>query len=146
MVSRTADVLRRMFFPSWRRTGGKSGSGDPEHVSETLLPEAEAAPVRPDAAARQKPRERAGKPVIDAVPGAHGASAASFAVLTAKLDYLDEADVRRVREAYRFADEAHLGQFRASGEPYITHPIAVAGLCADWKLDVQAIMAALMQQ
>ena len=30
---------------------------------------------------------------------------------------------------------------RASGEPYITHPIAVAGLCAEWKLDVQAIMA-----
>ncbi len=72
------------------------------------------------------------------------AAAASFAALTHKLDYLDEADTRRVREAYRFADEAHLGQFRASGEPYITHPIAVAGLCADWKLDAQAIMAALM--
>src|SRR5574343_1180467 len=71
-------------------------------------------------------------------------SAASFAALLHKLDYLDEADIRRVREAYRFADEAHLGQFRASGEPYITHPIAVAGLCADWKLDAQAIMAALM--
>ncbi len=71
-------------------------------------------------------------------------SAASFAALLHKLDYLDEADVRRVRDAYRFADEAHLGQFRASGEPYITHPIAVAGLCADWKLDAQAIMAALM--
>ncbi|MEO7150482.1 MAG: bifunctional (p)ppGpp synthetase/guanosine-3',5'-bis(diphosphate) 3'-pyrophosphohydrolase, partial [Burkholderiaceae bacterium] len=49
-----------------------------------------------------------------------------------------------VREAYRYADEAHLGQFRDSGEPYITHPIAVAGLCAEWKLDAQAIMAALM--
>ncbi|TXH95179.1 MAG: bifunctional (p)ppGpp synthetase/guanosine-3',5'-bis(diphosphate) 3'-pyrophosphohydrolase [Pseudomonas sp.] len=72
------------------------------------------------------------------------AAAASFAALTHKLDYLDEADIRRVREAYRFADEAHLGQFRASGEPYITHPIAVAGLCADMKLDAQAIMAALM--
>ena len=72
------------------------------------------------------------------------AAAASFAALTHKLDYLDEADTRRVRDAYRFADEAHLGQFRASGEPYITHPIAVAGLCADWKLDAQAIMAALM--
>jgi GTP pyrophosphokinase/guanosine-3',5'-bis(diphosphate) 3'-pyrophosphohydrolase len=72
------------------------------------------------------------------------ASAASFAALLHKLDYLDEADIRRVRDAYRFADEAHLGQFRASGEPYITHPIAVAGLCADWKLDAQAIMAALM--
>jgi guanosine-3',5'-bis(diphosphate) 3'-pyrophosphohydrolase len=72
------------------------------------------------------------------------AAAASFAALTHKLDYLDEGDIRRVRDAYRFADEAHLGQFRASGEPYITHPIAVAGLCADWKLDAQAIMSALM--
>jgi GTP diphosphokinase / guanosine-3',5'-bis(diphosphate) 3'-diphosphatase len=75
---------------------------------------------------------------------ASDAAAASFAALTHKLDYLDSADTKRVREAYRFADEAHLGQFRASGEPYITHPIAVAGLCAEWKLDAQAIMAALM--
>jgi len=72
------------------------------------------------------------------------AAAASFDALTSKLDYLDPADIRRVRDAYRFADEAHLGQYRASGEPYITHPIAVAGLCAEWKLDAQAIMAALM--
>ncbi len=72
------------------------------------------------------------------------ADAASFASLTKKLDYLDAADIKRVREAYKFADEAHLGQFRASGLPYITHPLAVAGLCADWKLDAQAIMAALM--
>ena len=77
-------------------------------------------------------------------PAVADAAAASFAALTHKLDYLDAADTKRVREAYRFADEAHLGQFRASGEPYITHPIAVAGLCADWKLDAQAIMAALM--
>ena len=75
---------------------------------------------------------------------ASDAASASFAALTTKLDYLSAAETRRVRDAYRFADEAHLGQFRASGEPYITHPIAVAGLCADWKLDVQAIMAALM--
>jgi guanosine-3',5'-bis(diphosphate) 3'-pyrophosphohydrolase len=75
---------------------------------------------------------------------ASDAEAASFASLTKKLDYLDAADIKRVREAYKFADEAHLGQFRASGLPYITHPLAVAGLCADWKLDAQAIMAALM--
>jgi guanosine-3',5'-bis(diphosphate) 3'-pyrophosphohydrolase len=78
---------------------------------------------------------------VEAVPDA---GVGSFAALTSKLDYLEPADLKRVRDAYRFADEAHLGQFRASGEPYITHPIAVAGLCADWKLDVQAIMAALM--
>jgi GTP diphosphokinase / guanosine-3',5'-bis(diphosphate) 3'-diphosphatase len=72
------------------------------------------------------------------------AALSSFTALTAKLDYLDAGELKRVREAYRFADEAHLGQFRASGEAYITHPIAVAGLCAEWKLDAQAIMAALM--
>ena len=75
---------------------------------------------------------------------ANDAAAASFAALVHKLDYLEATDIRKVRDAYRFADEAHLGQFRASGEPYITHPIAVAGLCADWRLDAQAIMAALM--
>jgi GTP pyrophosphokinase/guanosine-3',5'-bis(diphosphate) 3'-pyrophosphohydrolase len=67
-----------------------------------------------------------------------------FAALTSKLSYLSKAELKQVREAYKFADEAHLGQFRASGLPYITHPIAVAGLVADWKLDVQAVMAALM--
>jgi GTP diphosphokinase / guanosine-3',5'-bis(diphosphate) 3'-diphosphatase len=88
--------------------------------------------------------EQAAKPRARHTTVKHDGSVASFDALTKKLDYLDAADLKRVRDAYRFADEAHLGQFRASGEPYITHPIAVAGLCAEWKLDVQAIMAALM--
>ena len=77
-------------------------------------------------------------------PAAANAAAASFATLTAKLDYMTPADVDNVRRAYRFADEAHLGQIRNSGEPYITHPIAVAQQCAEWKLDAQALMAALL--
>ena len=77
-------------------------------------------------------------------PAAANAAAASFAALTAKLDYLNAADIENVRQAYRFADEAHLGQLRNSGEPYITHPIAVAQQCAEWKLDAQALMAALL--
>ncbi|HQQ71406.1 MAG TPA: RelA/SpoT family protein, partial [Alicycliphilus sp.] len=72
------------------------------------------------------------------------AAAASFAALLEKLDYLDAPSVDLVRQAYRYADTAHLGQLRNSGEPYITHPIAVAALCASWKLDVQALMAALL--
>ena len=72
------------------------------------------------------------------------AAAASFAALLKKIDYLSDGDIDDIRRAYRFADEAHLGQMRKSGAPYITHPIAVAGLCADWKLDAQALMAALM--
>src|SRR3954453_20652798 len=85
-------------------------------------------------------RQRAAEPP----PVESPAEAASFQALTDKLGYLSKGDLKLVREAYKFADEAHLGQFRASGLPYITHPIAVAGLCADWKLDAQAIMAALM--
>jgi len=77
-------------------------------------------------------------------PAAANAAAASFAALTAKLDYLSAADIDNVRRAYRYADEAHLGQLRNSGEPYITHPIAVAQQCAEWKLDAQALMAALL--
>ncbi len=93
-----------------------------------LLPTALLQPSRDRAAANAAPRVEAN----------------DFAALTAKLSYLSKAELKQVREAYKFADEAHLGQFRASGQPYITHPIAVAGLVADWKLDVQAVMAALM--
>ena len=82
-------------------------------------------------------------PLVQADPTAAN-EAASFAALTEKLAYLSKADLKLVREAYKFSDAAHLGQYRASGQPYITHPIAVAGLCADWKLDAQAIMAALL--
>ncbi|MBK9347236.1 MAG: bifunctional (p)ppGpp synthetase/guanosine-3',5'-bis(diphosphate) 3'-pyrophosphohydrolase [Burkholderiales bacterium] len=87
-----------------------------------------------------------GNPPLGAVPhpAAVNATAASFAGLTAKLEYLSLADFEQVRLAYRFADEAHLGQLRNSGEPYITHPIAVTMQCAEWKLDAQALMAALL--
>ena len=95
-------------------------------------------PTRPARSDRQP------KPVAKTTPAAANAAAASFAALTAKLDYMSPADVENVRSAYRFADEAHLGQLRNSGEPYITHPIAVALQCALWKLDAQALMAALL--
>ncbi|MBC7598531.1 MAG: bifunctional (p)ppGpp synthetase/guanosine-3',5'-bis(diphosphate) 3'-pyrophosphohydrolase [Polaromonas sp.] len=77
-------------------------------------------------------------------PAAANAAAASFAALTAKLDYMSVEDVNNIRRAYRFADEAHLGQIRNGGLPYITHPVAVAQQCAEWKLDAQALMAALL--
>ena len=86
---------------------------------------------------------RSGGAVVPS-PAAANAAAASFAGLTAKLDYLSPSDLEQVRQAYRFADEAHLGQLRNSGEPYITHPISVAAQCAEWKLDAQALMAALL--
>ncbi len=58
--------------------------------------------------------------------------------------YLPDSDVEKIREAYRYADDAHLGQFRKSGEPYITHPISVASILASWKMDAEAVEAGLM--
>jgi GTP diphosphokinase / guanosine-3',5'-bis(diphosphate) 3'-diphosphatase len=58
--------------------------------------------------------------------------------------YLDPIESKRIREAYRFSDTAHLGQFRTSGEPYISHPISVAEICAEWRLDSDSLMAALL--
>ena len=89
------------------------------------------------------------EPAIHHASDAHAtasasAAAASFAALLGRLDYLSAADVEQIRQAYRLADEAHLGQMRKNGDPYITHPIAVAAQCAEWKLDAQALMAALM--
>jgi guanosine-3',5'-bis(diphosphate) 3'-pyrophosphohydrolase len=83
-------------------------------------------------------------PARGAGPAAANAAAASFAALTDRLEYMGSTDIEMVRKAYRFADEAHLGQMRKNGEPYITHPIAVAALCTEWKLDAQALCAALM--
>ena len=93
------------------------------------------------AALQGRPRQL---PAMAPAVGTAPTEVSSFAELADKLGYLGKADLKKVRDAYKFADEAHLGQFRASGQPYITHPIAVAGLVADWKLDAQAIMAALM--
>ncbi|WP_394787452.1 RelA/SpoT family protein [Rhodoferax sp.] len=95
-------------------------------------------------AAGLPPKSHSKKAGAGPSPAAANAAAASFAALTANLEYLDAASVEQVRQAYRFADEAHLGQMRNSGEPYITHPIAVAAQCAAWKLDAQALMAALL--
>ncbi len=58
--------------------------------------------------------------------------------------YLAPDSVLRVREAYRMGARAHEGQTRKSGEPYITHPVAVAGILADLRLDAEAVIAAIL--
>ncbi len=58
--------------------------------------------------------------------------------------YLTQAEIEQVWEAYRFSDNAHKGQIRRSGEPYITHPVAVACILAQLHLDVPTLLAALL--
>ncbi|HXZ50337.1 MAG TPA: bifunctional (p)ppGpp synthetase/guanosine-3',5'-bis(diphosphate) 3'-pyrophosphohydrolase [Usitatibacter sp.] len=64
--------------------------------------------------------------------------------LTAVLGYLRPKDIEAIEQAYGVARAAHSGQHRYSGEPYITHPLAVAKILAEWHLDAQALMAALL--
>lgn len=58
--------------------------------------------------------------------------------------YLPEEQIKRLRQAYLVARDAHEGQTRSSGEPYITHPVAVACILAEMRLDYETLMAALL--
>ncbi len=58
--------------------------------------------------------------------------------------YHPRADVGVIRHAYEFAEEAHEGQLRKSGDPYFIHPVSVAGIITDLRLDVASVCAALL--
>ena len=122
-----------------------------KHDDSVTTPKRRAAPARPVAGQsggnpRSPRRQAASSPDGEVfVAPVDERRIVSLAGLTqAAASYLTEADVKRVREAYRFSDSSHLGQFRTSGEPYISHPIAVAEICAGWRLDAESLMAALL--
>ncbi len=59
-------------------------------------------------------------------------------------DYLSHDQVRQVCRAYYYAEQAHDGQMRQTGEAYISHPLQVANILADMHMDAQSLMAALL--
>ncbi len=78
---------------------------------------------------------------LHAIPAAPQALPGSFRDWAG---YLRPEDLSQLEAAYHFSKTAHLGQFRKSGEPYIAHPLAVAGILAQLHLDPQALTAALL--
>lgn len=58
--------------------------------------------------------------------------------------YLDSEKIRSIRRAYEFSAEAHMGQLRKSGEPYIQHPLAVAHILTEMRMDHETLMAAML--
>ncbi|MDG2494187.1 MAG: bifunctional (p)ppGpp synthetase/guanosine-3',5'-bis(diphosphate) 3'-pyrophosphohydrolase [Luminiphilus sp.] len=69
----------------------------------------------------------------------------SFAGFERQIEtYLHGTQVLLVKRAYFFAEQAHYGQVRRSGEPYVTHPLAVASVLAEMHMDHQSLMAALL--
>ena len=65
--------------------------------------------------------------------------------LTDKLSrYLDRKEVAKVARAYKYSEQCHQGQMRQSGDPYISHPLAVANILADMRMDHESLMAGLL--
>ena len=81
--------------------------------------------------------------ILGLLPG--GRRAPGIAQLVSKIEaYLPPDQVERVREAHEYAETAHKGQKRQSGEAYITHPIAVADILADLHMDGATLTAAIL--
>ncbi|MFN7098485.1 MAG: HD domain-containing protein, partial [Gammaproteobacteria bacterium] len=59
-------------------------------------------------------------------------------------NYLEPMQIAEVHDAFLLSEQAHIGQTRSTGEPYITHPVAVAVILAEMRMDPQTIMAALL--
>ncbi|MCE1170758.1 MAG: bifunctional (p)ppGpp synthetase/guanosine-3',5'-bis(diphosphate) 3'-pyrophosphohydrolase [Azovibrio sp.] len=68
----------------------------------------------------------------------------AYRVFIDSLDYLSPEEIIRVKDAVCFSDKAHEHQVRLSGEPYITHPLSVAGAVVEWRMDADAVCAALL--
>lgn len=77
-------------------------------------------------------------PTLDPVPQEAARLEATVAA------YLPPEQVEQVHRAYLIAAAAHAGQMRRSGEPYITHPLAVAGILAELRMDVETLCAAIL--
>lgn len=67
-----------------------------------------------------------------------------FKKLRKKISYLTDIQIDKIHQAFLAASKAHKGQFRQTGEPYVTHPVSVACILADMKMDHHTIVAALL--
>ncbi len=67
-----------------------------------------------------------------------------FQLLLERVNYLDQRDVDKIKEAWQFAKIAHSGQFRKNGDPYVSHVLSVAEILVEWKLDCVSIISGLL--
>jgi GTP pyrophosphokinase len=82
--------------------------------------------------------------ILGFLPGVKRGTPGVKELLSKVSTYLPEEQVKRIRDATEFGAEAHQGQTRVSGEPYITHPVAAAEILADLHLDADTIVGAIL--
>ena len=69
----------------------------------------------------------------------------SIEALTKKLhSYLSPQQIEQIHKAFEFASEAHSGQFRTSGDAYVSHPVAVANILCSFHMDEDSLSAAML--
>lgn len=94
------------------------------------------------------PEREGGAPVeasvVPASPTGRVGEIACERLVAKVLSYAPQADVQSIRRAFDVANRAHQSQMRDNGDPYITHPLAVAMILARFRLDVQSICTALL--
>jgi len=81
--------------------------------------------------------------ILGFLPGGRRATGINQLISTVE-SYLPPEQVERVQAAYEFGAEAHRGQKRLSGEPYISHPVAAANILAELHMDAETLMAAIL--
>src|SRR5207247_7941321 len=91
-----------------------------------------------------KPSRDGRRPKRPATVSTRGLSALVRRLEASVAEHYPQADPAPVRSAFDFAKEAHREQLRASGEPYVTHPVAVAQIVADLGIDPVAVQGALL--
>ncbi len=110
-------------------------------VDPMLIPAAETPIAQPSATRRV--RARLARRISGQRPTS-GPTTVLEPLFAVHRSYHPKADLKLLQRAYEVADEAHRGQFRRSGDPYITHPLAVATILADLGMDTTTVVAALL--
>ena len=160
MTDGTVNTTRTPERNEARKTPDDVPSGTPapqertENVAEPQQAEREAAPEQEaveqaasetETASEAERTESASETQRQAAPPSFVPIDEQYASLEKAIrEYNPQADFDLIRGAYEFAKEQHEGQLRKSGEPYIIHPVAVARIIADLKLDSESIAAALL--
>jgi GTP diphosphokinase / guanosine-3',5'-bis(diphosphate) 3'-diphosphatase len=119
-------------------------SSAPKGIAGAAVPDARAAPEESPGSGRDVHRRRGVRTLVARTLSSRASAQALEPLIQAHREAHPKADLRMLRQAYETAERMHRGQRRKSGEPYITHPLAVATILAELRMDTTTLAAALL--
>ncbi len=131
--------------PKLRAIQPERPRGRPDKQAPRGRPGKQAPRGRPDKQAPRGHPDNQAQPAARPAPKADPGAAAGIHALTEKVKkYSPKAGSGEILKAYKYAEKAHEGQVRKGGAPYITHPLAVADILADLRMDQESLITALL--